>query len=182
MFTKLTVAGMISVAVLALVARTGTGTVSAQYPPPNGNCVATVSAATAAPGGSVIVTVTVRDVNGNPLANVPVPLSITQQPGNDASIVPGATTTDANGQVTGTLNVGTASGVVEVSASASGVACRASVVNGRGEVASQVGLPNTGTGAAAGDLVMPSALLAIVLAGFGTVVAGVALRRADRRS
>ncbi|MBI5285044.1 MAG: hypothetical protein HY874_08125 [Chloroflexi bacterium] len=182
MLTKLTVAGMISIAVLAAVARTETGTVSAQYPPPSGNCVILTSATTATPGGSVNVTVTVRDVDGKPLANVPVPLVISQQPGGDASIVPGATTTDANGQVTGTLNVGTASGVVEVSATASGVACRASVVSGKGEVAARVDLPNTGTGPTAGDGVMPSGLLAILLAGLGTVVAGAALRRSERGS
>lgn len=182
MLTKLTVAGMISIAVLAAVARTETGTVQAQYPPPNGNCVATTSAATAAPGGSVIVTVTVRDVDGKPLANVPVPLVVSQQPGGDASIVPGATTTDANGQVTGTLNVGTASGVVEVSATASGVACRASVVNGKGEVAARVDLPNTGTGATAGGAAMPSRLALIMLAGIGAVAAGAALRRSVRGS
>ena len=62
------------------------------------------------------------------------------------------------------------------------IACRASAVNGKGEVAARVDLPNTGTGATDGGPAMPSRLALIMLAGFGTLVAGAALRRAERRS
>jgi hypothetical protein len=175
MLTKLTIAGMISVAVLAAASRAGS--VSAQYPPPTGNCVITTSATTSAPGSTVTITVTVRDENGNPVANVPVPLSITKQPGNDASVTAGSTTTDAQGKVTGTLNLGSTGGIVEVTATASGVACSASVTAGTAAVAPAVALPSTGAGAIAGGDAMPRGIVAMLLAGIGAVVAGAAVRR-----
>jgi len=175
MLTKLTIAGMISVAVLAAASRAGS--VSAQYPPPTGNCVITTSATTSAPGSTVTITVTVRDENGNPVANVPVPLNITKQPGNDASVTAGSTTTDAQGKVTGTLKLGSASGIVEVTATASGVSCSASVAAGAAAVLPEVALPSTGTGATAAGAAMPRGIAAMLLAGIGMVAAGAVIRR-----
>lgn len=175
MLTKLTIAGMISVAVLAAAGRASS--VSAQYPTPNGNCVITTLATASGIGSSIDITVTVRDENGNPLANVPVPLSITNQPGSDASVAAGSTTTDASGKITGKLNLGSTGGLVEVTATASGLSCRATVSAGTSAVASDVNLPNTGTGTSTAGDALPDGLVATLLAGMGAAAAGAALRR-----
>lgn len=177
MFTRLSIAGI--AAALLLVAATHVNSASAQYPPPSGNCAITVAAAQAAPGGSAAVTVTVRDVNGNPVANSPVTVTITSQPGNDASLAMNGATTDANGVLGGTLHVGSTAGSVKIGATPSGNACSAEVVVGQGQVASQVNLPNTGTGPAGNEA--PSALIALLLvAGAAVVLAGVGVRRMSR--
>ena len=180
MLTRLTIAGMISVAVLA--ATVHAAGVSAQYPPPTGNCVITTSATAGAPGSTVTVTVTVRDSNGNPAANVPVPLNVTKQPGTGASVTPANATTDASGVATGTLTLGSTGGLVEVTASPSGVSCKASVTAGTAAVAAGVNLPSTGDGATASSTALPHLLAALLLAGAGAVVVGAGLRRSARGS
>lgn len=177
MLTKLVVAGMVSVAILAATAPSRGA--HAQYPPPNGNCVITTSASAVAAGGSVTITVTVRDASGNPQSGVPVPVNITRQPGSDASLTLGNSTTDANGKVQGTLKLGATGGSVEVTASPPGMSCKATVTVGTTTVASEVGLPNTGEGSSAGGA--GSMLwISLALAAAGAFVAGVAIRRTSR--
>jgi hypothetical protein len=174
MFVKLVSAGIISMAILA--ATVATQSAHAQYPPPTGNCVIVTSASSAAAGGAVQVTVTVRDGNGNPSANVPVPVSVTRQPGGDASVTVGNSTTDASGSVSGTLNVGTTGGAVDVTASPEGISCAATVTVGESAIAPEVALPNTGVEASSGG---PGALLwaSLALAAAGALVAGFGLGR-----
>ena len=177
MRTKLIVAGMVSVAILAATAPSRGA--HAQYPPPNGNCVIVTSASASAPGGSVNVTVTVRDGNGNPSANVPVPVNVTRQPGTDASVTVGSSTTNASGVVSGTLKVGTTGGAIDVTASPAGMSCKATVTVGASAVASEVALPNTGAGSSSGgtsSIVWASLMLAVA----GAFVAGMGLRRTSR--
>jgi len=176
MLTKLIVAGIVSVAILAATAPARG--VHAQYPPPTGNCVIVTSATSAAPGSTVTVTVTVRDSNGNPSPNVPVPLNVTRQPGGDASVTPGSATTDANGMVSGTLKVGTTGGAIDVTASPAGFSCKASVTTGTSTVASDVALPNTGAGDTTGSSTA-SVVLASLMLTAGAAVAAVGLRRRD---
>ncbi|HYM15556.1 MAG TPA: Ig-like domain-containing protein [Dehalococcoidia bacterium] len=177
MFTRLSIAGI--AAALLLVVAAHANSASAQYPPPSGNCAITIAAAQAAPGGSAPVTVTVRDVNGNPVPNSPVSVTITSQPGTDASLAMNGAATDANGVVTGTLHVGTTAGSVKIGATPSGNACSAEVVVGQGQVAAQVNLPNTGTGPGANGA--PSVLIALlVAAGSAVAVAGLGVRRMSR--
>lgn len=177
MLTKLVVAGMVSVAILAATAPTRGA--RAQYPPPNGNCVITTSASAVASGGSATVTVTVRDGNGNPQANVPVPVNITRQPAADASLTLGNSTTDANGVVTGTLKLGTTGGSVEVTASPAGMSCKATVTVGTTTVAPEVALPNTGAGSSSGGTAS-IIWVTLAVAAAGAFVAGIGLRRTSR--
>jgi hypothetical protein len=179
MLMKLFVAGMVSVAILAATAPARGA--RAQYPPPTGNCVIVTSASAVASGGSVTVTVTVRDGNGNPVANIPVPVNITRQPGTDASITLVNSTTDANGQVTGTLYVGTTGGQVEVTASPAGLSCKATVTVGTITTAPGVLLPSTGAGIGSGRAL--SAIgVSLSLAAAGAFVAGIGLRRRSRHA
>jgi hypothetical protein len=174
MFMKLVSAGITSMAILAATA--ATNGVHAQYPAPTGNCVIETSASSAAAGGSVQVTVTVRDGNGNPSANVPVPVNVTRQPGADASVAFPNATTDANGSVSGTLNVGTTAGAVDVTANPAGMSCAATVTVGQSASAPEVALPNTGAGTASGgsEFILWAAM---ALAGAGALVAGFGLGR-----
>ena len=178
MIGKLTVCAALAAAIVAVA--TQRSSVSAQYPPPTGNCVISSSASTAIPGSSVAITVTVRDASGTPVANVAVPLSVASQPGSDASVATGSSATNASGQLPGTLNVGTTSGVVVVTASPAGTSCSASVVTGAGEVAGAVTLPNTGSGAS-GTPVPAAGLAVIALGGAGVIAAAVAMRRRAAR-
>ena len=180
MFTKLTIAGTIAAGIL-FAATAHAGSVRAQYPPPQGNCVVTTSATTQATGGSVTVTVTVRDATGNPVANTPVTLAVTKQPGSGATITPASGSTNASGQISGTLNVGNAAGAVEVTATPADTSCRASVVSGQGAVAAEVALPNTGDGASVGGA--STAMLALIgaLAVGGSLAAAAGLRRNGAR-
>ena len=150
---------------------------SAQYPPPVGNCVVVADATATDEGGTAKLTITVRDLDGNVVAGEPVTLSVTNQPGADASVVADASATDANGVVTATLNAGSTPGLVEVTATTAEVSCRASVTVQGGEVEGVVELPETGSGPTASSGVEGTVLLA--LAG-GSVLVGVGLRRRAR--
>ena len=165
----------------ALVFAAYGGVASAQYPPPEGNCVLSLSSTTVPPGGSAGVTVTVRDVNGNPLANTNVTLSITKQPGAGASVTPASATTDANGMVTATVNAGTTGGVIEVTASAPNVKCSGSLAAGSSAV-EVVAAPNTGTGDASRRAgASPLAAALVLLAAGGAAVALAAARTRGAR-
>lgn len=183
MFAKLTIAGTIAAGVL-LAAAPHTGSVHAQYPPPAGSCVVTTGVTAAGSGANVPLTVTVRDAAGNPVPNMPVTLVVSKQPATGASVSPGGGTTNAAGQVTGTLNVGSAPGSVEVTATPSDVSCGAAVTVGSGAVSgvvsSQVALPNTGDGASAGGNGTGTLALLMLAAG-GMLAAGLGLRKQAHR-
>ncbi len=139
--------GLIAAAAL-LASAWGATAALAQYPPPTGNVTVTTSSATAPLGGTVTLTLTVKDVNGAPVANRACTLSIASQPGTGASVTPASATTNASGVVSANLSVGTTAGVVSVSANCGGVLGVASVNVGGVQTApsSGVGLPATGTG------------------------------------
>lgn len=180
MFTKLSIAGVVSAVVL--LAAWHANSASAQYPPPNGNCTVTIDTARVDAGGSANVKIVVRDVNGNPVPNAAVTVVISKQPGSGASVTMNSSTTDANGVVTGTVKVGSTAGVVEVSATPQGTGCSAQVVAGQGAVAPEVALPSTGTGTGSGGAQrgIDGMLVLLTLAGAGVVAAGAAARRAAR--
>jgi hypothetical protein len=123
--------------------------------------------------------VVVRDVNGNVVSSTPVTLAVTQQPGTGAAVTPASGSTDAGGAVNGSLAVGRTAGVVETTATASGVSCRASVSVATNVVSPSVALPSTGTGAGAAGSAVPLALFATLIAGAALVAAGA--RRATHR-
>ncbi len=180
MFTKLIFGGLAAAVVATLfVARTGH--VSAQYPPPEGSCTITTSSTTPDPHSSVAVAVTVLDINGKAVPGVATGLSISRQPGSDASLSGNAAATDSLGVVKGALQVGTSSGVIGLSAHTDVVSCAATVVVGQGAVLAAVNLPDTGTGAATpGDA--PAVLVAFLMGSLGIAAVGSALnwRRARR--
>ena len=164
---------------LVLIAFTHAGSVSAQYPPPNGNCTLSIDATQVSPGGTAGVTVTVLDAASNPKGGVAVTVQVSGQPGSDASVNMNSATTGANGKVTGTLHVGTAGGVVKLTANQEGGNCGAQVVVGQGEVAPEVNLPNTGSGTNA-DGPSKGLLALLALVGGAVIAVGVGMRRTSR--
>lgn len=173
MLTKLTIGGVVAVAVM--LAASHAVRVSAQYPPPEGNCVISTSAATTDPHGNVGVSVTVLDINGKPVPGVPASMSISRQPGSGAALTADRSATDGSGVVTGALAAGANAGVIGISARTAVVSCAASVVVGEGAVLAAVGLPDTGVGVGAdGD--SPATLAAFLLGTLGMVLAASALR------
>jgi hypothetical protein len=171
MLTRLLLASLIPAAIA--VAATA-GSASAQYPPPVGNCVVVASATAVDVGDDVAITVTVRDLFGDPVAGEPVTLTVSQ---SGASVSPPSASTDGNGVVNATLDVGGTPGVVEVTATTAEVACRASVGIAGGEVAGEIDLPNTGTGTSATSK-LPEIVIALVIGGGILAVAGASRRRA----
>ena len=162
MISRLIIASLVPA---ALVAAASFGVASAQYPPPVGNCVVTASATTVqAGGGNVDIKVTVRDLDGVPVAGESVSFSIVGQPGS--------------GVATATLSTAAAAGVVEVVASAEDVSCRTSVVVPAGQVAPTVELPDTGSGPAGHGAILAEIALALVLGGIVLAVAGAKRRSA----
>lgn len=173
MLTKLTIGGMVAVAVM--LAAPHAMRVSAQYPPPEGNCVISTSATTTDPHGSVGVSVKVLDINGKPVPGVPTSLSISRQPGSGAALTANRSATDGSGVVTGALAAGANAGVIAIGAQAGAASCAASVVVGEGAVLAAVELPDTGAGATAdGD--SPATLAVFLLGTLGMVVMASALR------
>jgi len=102
----------------------------AQYPPPVGSVTTTASNTSPATGASVIVTCTVLDTQGNPVANEPCTFTIVSQPGTDATLE-GATTvtktTNAQGKATAVLSAGSAPGQIVVSTSARSITSQVTV-------------------------------------------------------
>ena len=88
----------------------------AQYPPPVGSVTANVSDPSPDTGASVSVTCVVVDSQGQPVADEPCTFTIISQPGTDATL--GAPSvivkTNAQGQATAVLNVGTIAGAIVV--------------------------------------------------------------------
>lgn len=182
MFTRLSIAGIVSA--IVLIAATHVPGASAQYPPPSGNCTLTIDASQVNAGGTAGVKVTVRDADGNLLSGETVTVTITQQPGSDASVSMNSSTTNASGEVTGTLNVGTTAGTVKLGANAAGAACSAQVVVVKGEVQGEVEgeviLPNTGSGGSA-DAGRAGLLTIVLLAGAGAATLALGARRRSTR-
>lgn len=178
MFARFSIAGLAAAGLLLAVF--GVSPASAQYPPPSGNCGVTVATASVAAGGSASITIVIRDANGNPVPGTPVSASISKQPGSGATVTLNSSTTDANGQVTGTVQAGSTAGIIEVTATAPGVTCSAQLAAGQGAVAPEIALPNTGTGPTDGASAPLVALVLLALAGFGVVTIGAVARRAAR--
>jgi hypothetical protein len=173
MFTRLTIGGLVAAAAVTLLGARAGG-VRAQYPPPEGSCTIATSSTTPDPHSSVAVAVTVLDINGNAVPGVATGLSISRQPGTDASLSGIAPATDSSGVAKGALQVGTSSGVIGLSAHTDVVFCAATVVVGQGAVLAAVNLPDTGTGPAThGDA--SAALVALVMGSLGIVAVGSAL-------
>ena len=153
--------GVIAVAAM-LIAGVFSGTALADYPPPNGSVEFEVSDTTVDTGNDVTLTVIVLDASGIPVANAPCTMSITAQPGSDASVAQNSVETDANGAITGTLDVGDSTGIVVVTAicpagpdasdvlSASGTVVVAGAAPG-GPALPPASLPSTGLSSAEGD-------------------------------
>ncbi|MCH7579578.1 MAG: hypothetical protein IIB22_04990 [Chloroflexi bacterium] len=170
--------GVLAVATM-LVAGLFTRTALADYPPPNGSVEFGVANTTAGPGTAVAVTLIVLDAAGNPVANAACTMSITAQPGSGASVVQHSAETDADGAITGTLDVGDSLGSVVVTAvcpvgpdssdvlSASGTVVVAGAV---GAALPPASLPSTGMGLATDDAGTWFAQLAIALAAAGAVL------------
>lgn len=178
MLGRMMLALLLPVAGLAAMA----GVASAQYPPPVGNCVVTTTATATDQGGSVRLTITVRDLDGNPVAGEPVALSITAQPGNDASVAADASATDGNGVVMATLNVGSTPGVVTVQALAEEVSCSGSVSVMGGEVQPEVIAPpdtGFGPGGSNGDGI-PLAGVAFAVVALGVMAVAVGTSKKPR--
>ena len=87
-----------------------------QEPPPDGDPTITNPDATVPPGGSTTITATFPGAVG-----VDCTWSIVSQPGTDASLQQATGTTDADGVVTNTLNVGSKTGIGSVQVDCGGV-------------------------------------------------------------
>ena len=166
--------GVLAVATM-LIAGVFSSTALADYPPPNGSVEFEVSTTTAGFGAGVTLTLIVLDADGNPVANAACTLSITDQPGSGASVTQDSAETDANGAITGTLDVGGSEGNVVVTAvcpagpdasqvlSASGMVAVAGT--GAGESAPPpASLPSTGFSPVEGDGGIGFAQFAITVA------------------
>jgi hypothetical protein len=154
----------------------------AQYPPVTGNVVLAAGDATPDLGEEVTLTAAVLDENAEPLAGVECSFSIASQPGDDASVDAGPFTTDANGNVSTTLDTGSTAGAIVVEASCGELSAQVSVVAGEAEPpASQPGaeppasLPDTGSGAASSSAGW--AIWAIAAAGVVAGLSGLAIAR-----
>ncbi|MEX1254630.1 MAG: Ig-like domain-containing protein [Dehalococcoidia bacterium] len=127
---------------------------------PTGGVDVTVSDDSPAPGDTVDVTATATDADGSPIEGAECTFRIYSQPGDDASVGEGPVTTDANGQATTTLDVGSTVGTVEVLATCGAFAEVLAVEVG-------VALPPTGAGGGASDtttwLVLSAGLAALGL-------------------
>jgi hypothetical protein len=128
----------------------------------------TVSDDSPAPGDTVEVTATATDADGNPIEGAECTFRVYTQPGDDASVGEGPVTTDASGQATTTLDVGSTVGTVEVLATCGAFAEVLAVDVG-------VSLPPTGAGGGSSDTAT-WLLLAVAGLGLTAVAVGVRLR------
>jgi len=128
------------------------------------------------PGSDVTVSVTINDATGGPAAGVLCAFTILNQPGTDASVETQLANTDANGNASTTLHVGSTEGTVDVQAHCGAVTLTTSV-----EVSIAAGppasLPNSGQGPS--GLTSHDQLIEIALA-FFLVLLGLASARTVR--
>jgi hypothetical protein len=101
----------------------GTAATQAQYPPPSGSITVTGSSTTSQAGGDVTLTCTLRAADGSPIVGTPCTLTIVSEPGTDAGLDSKTVTkiTDANGQITDTLHVGSTPGLIIIAAQSGGL-------------------------------------------------------------
>ncbi|OGO50372.1 MAG: hypothetical protein A2148_12410 [Chloroflexi bacterium RBG_16_68_14] len=118
----------------------------AQYPPPVGSLALAARDTTPDLGEEVAITASVLDENGEAAAGVECTFTIAEQPGDDAGVDPGPFTTDADGNVSTTLNTGSAEGAITVEATCGELSALVSVVAGAA-AAPPASLPETGSGA-----------------------------------
>jgi hypothetical protein len=148
----------------------------AQYPPPGATVTLAAEDTTAALGADVTVTATVLDAEGNPAAGVECTFSIAAQPGTDATVDPGPVTTDAAGNASTTLHVGTTPGSIAIEVDCGGLSAQVSVVAGEAvgptPAAPPASLPETGTGGGGGGPVWAFWLL--IAAGTAIGIGGIA--------
>ena len=107
--------GVLAVATM-LMAGVFSSTALADYPPPNGSVEFEVSDTTVDIGDDVTLTLIVLDADGNPVANALCTISVTDQPAAGAGVAQDSAETDADGAITGTLDVGDSPGNVVVTA------------------------------------------------------------------
>ena len=124
----------------------------AQYPPVHGNVVLSAGAGTLALGERTSISATVVDDAGNPVAGLACAFSVGQQPGTDAGVDRGPFTTDARGEVSTTLNAGSAAGTIVVEATCGELSAAVSVVaaSAQDPAAPPASLPGTGAGGGSG--------------------------------
>ncbi len=136
----------------------------------------TISAddASVALGGETNVTVNITDDAGNPVVGVDCTFSIVSQPGTDASVVAGPVATDANGNATTTVTVGTTEGQIDIEATCGSETVTVSVTAGAATppaslpAAGAEGVNSTG-GSVSTLLVMLLAALGVTLTGAGLI-------------
>ena len=129
-------------------------------------------------GGQTNVTVNIVDGAGNPVAGTECTFSITSQPGTDASVDAGPVTTDANGDATTTVQVGSTEGQIDVEATCGGETVTVSVVAGAGAggaAAPPASLPAAGAEGVSSTGGSASTLLVMLLAALGVTLTGAGL-------
>ena len=163
----------------------------AQYPPATGSVVLAAGNSTPTLGEEVAISATLQGEDGAPATNVACTFSIAQQPGTDAGVDAGPFTTDAAGNVSTTLDTGSAAGTIVVVATCGELSAQVSVVAGvaaappasvpggpEAPAAPPASLPATGIGGDGGDAGRALwALMAVgVVVGLGALA--IAWRRA----
>lgn len=139
---KVLVGVLAAIAVLALA-----GQAAAEYPPADGAVVVASANSTPATNESVVLTATVVDAEGGPVAGAECTWAVTDQPGADASAEEGPFTTDSEGNVSTTVDTGSTEGTVVVEATCGQLSAVASLVVGGEEAAEPpAALPDTGSG------------------------------------
>jgi hypothetical protein len=99
-------------------------TVSAQYPPPDGSLICTISRSRVDVFSNVTLTVRLIDTFGNVRPGQRVDFVIVRSNGS-ATLSNSYGITDSNGQTSTTVFVGALTGTIEVAATAPGVGCHA---------------------------------------------------------
>lgn len=130
-------------------------------------------------GDSVKLTIAVVQTNGALAVDVTCLVQVLSQPGTDATIEPTVVTTDADGEATATLYVGSTPGAIEISAQCGDAPMGVITLNVDG-VNVPASLPDAGFGTIDTNA-RPSALLpALFLAASGMLVAASAFVRLRR--
>lgn len=145
----------------------------------------TISAddATVAAGGETNVTVNIVDDAGNPVAGTDCTFSITSQPGTDASVDAGPVTTDANGNATTTVQVGSTEGQIDIEATCGSETVTVSVVAGATAPAAAppASLPQAGAEGVTPTGGSVNTLLVMLLAALGVTLTGAGLMAVRNR-
>lgn len=136
----------------------------------------TISAdnASVATGGETNVTVNIVDDAGNPVAGTECTFSISSQPGTDASVDAGPVTTDANGNATTTVQVGSTEGQIDIEATCGSETVTVSVVAGAA-ASPPASLPQAGAEGVTSTGGSASTLLVMLLAALGVTLTGAGL-------